>query len=585
MVKRTKVWSKKVKQIFFESRFRPTAKQKKIALIVIGAIFVMMVIGQFIYPRDRALPFTKVAGVDVGGKSTEEIRQLAVEMEDRTELEVYGHDRTLLKEKVGSLGVDIDEAQVAAQAVNYSWWLRLIPTSFLWAGPRVDQAAGSVDIAKADSYVADHLDILDATPVNARLRVDGGSVVIDSSKQGAHMTAEALKAGLVRGSYALAGVTRLDVGFESKDPSIDNDDLGSLKAKAQAAVDVEIELRYGDKAVAVPIEERGSWLVLNQDSATKPDDIKMSLDANRVAAYANNNFKEQAIKPAGVTEVYLTDGVEQRRVDGATGKAIDGGRLTATLSEHIFSSHEKTIVELPIADVPPQIKKHHTFTKSQAGLQAYVNSLADEGDIRVTVRQLGGHGWSASYRGGEQTVAASTYKVYVVAYALNQIKEGKASYDENINGTSMRTCIERTIIQSDNACPEVMLKRFGARNIANYFHERGYSQSTGFGVTHAMTTTNDLVKAMTDIQSGSLVSSSEQAFMMDLLGRTNHRAGVPAGSAAPRVLNKVGFLEGYLNDAAIVYHPGGTYVISVMTKGQSWAKIAEITRKIEELMY
>ena len=59
---------------------------------------------------------------------------------------------------------------------------------------------------------------------------------------------------------------------------------------------------------------------------------------------------------------------------------------------------------------------------------------------------------------------------------------------------------------------------------------------------------------------------------------------VPAGTSAT-VADKVGFLYGYLNDAAIVYHPSGTYVLSVMTDRLSWGKIAEITRKIEGIMY
>ena len=49
--------------------------------------------------------------------------------------------------------------------------------------------------------------------------------------------------------------------------------------------------------------------------------------------------------------------------------------------------------------------------------------------------------------------------------------------------------------------------------------------------------------------------------------------------------DKVGFLEGYLNDAAIVTHPKGKYVMSIITKSQSWGKIAEITRKLEDIMY
>jgi beta-lactamase class A len=89
---------------------------------------------------------------------------------------------------------------------------------------------------------------------------------------------------------------------------------------------------------------------------------------------------------------------------------------------------------------------------------------------------------------------------------------------------------------------------------------------------------------MIDIQQSTLVKGGERDFMLGLMRAQVYRQGVPAGTSAV-VADKVGFLNGYLNDAAIVYHPNGTYVISVMTSGASWGKIAEITRKIEGIMY
>ena len=124
------------------SRVRLTPKQKKIALMAVGAIFGVMILGQLVYPVDRALPFASVGGVAVGGKTTQEVREVVVGMEATTELEIYGHDRVLLKEKADLLGVDIDEEQVSNQVTDYPWWLRLVPTSFLWAGPKIQEVSG-----------------------------------------------------------------------------------------------------------------------------------------------------------------------------------------------------------------------------------------------------------------------------------------------------------------------------------------------------------------------------------------------------------------------------------------------------------
>ena len=64
--------------------------------------------------------------------------------------------------------------------------------------------------------------------------------------------------------------------------------------------------------------------------------------------------------------------------------------------------------------------------------------------------------------------------------------------------------------------------------------------------------------------------------------RNIYRQGIPRGINAP-VANKVGFLDGVLHDAAIVYASTGPYVLVITTDGSSWAHIAELTRQIEAL--
>lgn len=48
---------------------------------------------------------------------------------------------------------------------------------------------------------------------------------------------------------------------------------------------------------------------------------------------------------------------------------------------------------------------------------------------------------------------------------------------------------------------------------------------------------------------------------------------------------KIGFLWNYVHDTAIVRHPRGTYVMTIMTQGKSYAAIAAMTRDIERIMY
>lgn len=529
---------------------------------------------------------TRLAGESVGGMLRAEIEQRVDELYDKSTVEVRGKDRVMLAYKVADVGISTDKANIVDRTLSYPWWQRLIPSSILWAAPDVETFEPTIDEQALATFVERNQHNFVIAGENAHLTVDGATVKIAGGSQGARLGADQFVRGVKEAEYSLGKETDLAVNFTHTDPAIRATDLTEQQRRAQAIVDHDMELVFEDIAVAADKATIASWLVFDQAGASRAEEIVIGLDAEKVTTFIKSHFDKKVVQPAGITEVYLTDGVEQSRKSGPNGRAIDMTQMVKKI-EQVLTNSTQAEVSLPVmtTPVPPRINNNHTFTKSPAGLQAYVNSLGEDGDIRVTIRQIGGSGWYASYRGGEQTVAASTYKVYVVAYALNQIAEKKLSYDDPINGMTMRECIERTIVQSDNACPEAMIEKFGRTNLNNFLYARGYSRATTFtNATASQTTTNDLHKAMLEIDNGQLVNGAERTLMLQLMARTHHRQGIPAGSAGS-VNNKVGFLWSYLNDAAIVKHPSGTYVISIMTNNQSWSKIAEITKKAESLMY
>ena len=557
---------------------------RKVLLLVSASLIGVLLLVQLVYPGDRTLPGTMLAEHNITGWTKPDIEKLATELYETSTIEVGGSHKTMLARSLSAVGVSIDMKAVAEETTEYPLWLRFIPTSLFWYGREHEAFSGAVDQDRLDIFVAESESSFVIKPEHAKLAVEGAQVKVVDEVRGATLSADEFKQGVKGIAYRLGGPTVLDVKFSYSEPAIKKGDLSTLQQKAQAIVNAPIKLTFEHTSEAVTSETLASWLVFHQDEAEMVDDIAIDINNDMALQFVHTSFDKVVAKPAGVTEVYLTDGVEQSRTTGPDGRAVDEAATRAALTEALLGEGT-TDIALPARAVPATVKKHHTFTKSQRGLQAYVNSLADEGNIRVSVTQLGGNGWAASYRGNEQTVAASTYKVYVVAYALNQIAEGELSYDDQINGTSFRECISRTIINSDNSCPEAMIAKFGRSTLNDFLYARGYSRATTFtSAGAAQTTANDLVRAMIEIERGMLVKAGERDFMLGLMRAQTYRQGVPAGSSAT-VADKVGFLNGYLNDAAIVYHSGGTYVLSVMTDGLSWGKIAEITRKIEGIMY
>jgi beta-lactamase class A len=59
------------------------------------------------------------------------------------------------------------------------------------------------------------------------------------------------------------------------------------------------------------------------------------------------------------------------------------------------------------------------------------------------------------------------------------------------------------------------------------------------------------------------------------------RQGIPAGIPSKTVADKVGFMNGVLTDAGIVYGNTGAYVLIILTDGYSWSSIAETAALVD----
>lgn len=282
----------------------------------------------------------------------------------------------------------------------------------------------------------------------------------------------------------------------------------------------------------------------------------------------------------------MVDGEETSRTSAPSGLAIAADELREGIERALFESAAVKRLSARMVVVPPLVSYDRRYTSSQKGLKAYVEHVAMTENVMIAVSQVGGKRWSAYGRSDEQTVAASTYKLYVAAMLFKQISDGTLQWGSKILDTDIAGCLDRMIVASDNPCAEEFIRLLGGKSINEYLYSKGISRSTTLLMDDglARTTAGDLEKMLRGVESGSIVSGSGRAKLLELMERQRYRAGVPAGSGGT-VYNKVGFLWDYINDAAIVRHPKGTYTLAILTKGHSWGKVAEITRQIEQILY
>lgn len=375
--------------------------------------------------------------------------------------------------------------------------------------------------------------------------------------------------------------TTLTVPSRLVAPATTADSLQEVRVQAERALAIPLTLTADGKTFTPSSAERASWLLLSEGESGKTE---LRFDPDKLNEYLANLDKEVGV-PAGQTRIMLVDGKETARQTGESGRTIDTSAVLAAVQGHLLEGAGDNAVELPFRSTAPQIIYNESYTATQAGLQAYANDAAHRYNAAIAIQQVGGGGWSAEGRATVSMPSASTYKLYIAKMLFDKINRGETRWDDRMQDTTVSGCFDRMIIASTNACAEEWIRQFGRTNINNTLYGLGISGGTTF--THPVathTTARDLRTFLLGVNDGSLVSGAERDRLLGSLSRHTFRQGIPAGSKGS-VQDKVGFLWDYTHDAAIVHHPRGTYVMVIMTKGQSYARIAAITREVERIMY
>jgi hypothetical protein len=119
---------------------------------------------------------------------------------------------------------------------------------------------------------------------------------------------------------------------------------------------------------------------------------------------------------------------------------------------------------------PPPIFNKDSLDKA---ISDVVSSYTDL-DIGVSVKAIKDES-ASEYNGDLVFMAASTNKVPVVIYALNQVEQGKVKLNTPIQGIQLQTHIERMLVDSNNESWEALIRYFGNNNIKAYLNDIGIS--------------------------------------------------------------------------------------------------------------
>lgn len=468
--------------------------------------------------------------------------------------------------------------------LDYPWYLRIIPTSILWAHFVIGNDSKPIyqrDDNTLTTYINNELGgTCDVKPEDANLRVSDMKLTVIPSQNG--------------GTCDINNVHQI---LSKVEPRLDDGKVVISIKEIPPVISDSIAKQFGDDLTeklnngitlsaagvlqTIPAIQLFSWLDVDNTGSK----LTYSFNIERASDYLNQQFASKVAARPGTTTVYTYNFIETGKVLGVSGKTLDIGATLSNIKSFFDGNSEQAIVAtMPVA---PLINYVRSYSPTDVGLSALIQQYAQDhpGVFGVSLVELSGQNRRATYNDTKLFTTASTYKLFVAYSSLKRVESGVWNWSDQITSSkNLSTCFDDMIIRSDNDCGATLLLKIGHTNITNEAHAIGCIDTSFLGNDGIKTTAADLAILLAQLENGQILTQqSSRDRLIDDMKQNIYRQGIPAGVDGIVVADKVGFLDGLLHDAAIVYSPTGTYVLTILTDGSSWSTIADLTSKIEVL--
>jgi beta-lactamase class A len=561
-----------------------TLRHKKQLMIGAGVFVALVLLLQIFYPSSWLLPFTKIDGIAMSGWQKKDARWELDQRYSKEKIAVYfgKADHAYRSPVPADIKLQIKNDQRVTN-MQYPWYLRLVPSSILWAHATIKPAEPEYvhNAAAIKDYVSRELgQSCSVQPKNASFKAKDSKLEIISSADGGTCELGTVSSALSGAKVTITGENRITIPVKVIKPTIGDDAAKALVAQITSKLSKGAPITVGSAIQTVPAAEAYAWI----DAIEQEGKLTFTFNSGRASGYLNQQIAPKvAVKP-GVSKVTTHDFVETARQNGATGQTLDIDATLAQLKEYVES--KRPTVAAATKPIAPTVEYTRSYSPTDVGLSALLKHYAEAhpGTFGISLIELSGKRRRAAYQDTKVFTTASTYKLFVAYSSLKRVEEGVWHWTDPIQGgRNLDVCFDDMIVKSDNACAEALLQKIGFRPITAEIQALGLKSSTFLQGNTPQTTAGDLSTFNAMLVSGQLLSQqASRDKLLNAMKRNIYRQGIPAGTSS-QVADKVGFLEGLFHDAAVVYTPAGPYVLTIMSDGSNWATIADLTKQIETL--
>lgn len=544
-------------------------------------VFLTINLALVVVQKDRMPLNARVQNINLSLKTPDEAKKLLQKLESQAlNIDANGNSLEL---KLNELGMSIDADSTIHELNQGSGIYRLPLIKAISFKMTSQNPKYNFDKDKAISVFQSIGEKYSMPSVNATItlpQTPEGEIIIEPEKQGFSVDAQLTADQLINSMANVLQSKNLALKPGHKNADVTSKSLKPEQERLQKLMKFSTSLQYGDQRFEPDSGQRLSFL---QIALNENGQARGVYNKENIKAYINNVISPKVYKAPGSTVINILDGAQSTQSIGAQGLTINADE---TADAYISSwQDEQPTVEVKTQIIEPKTIYNKTYSHTDAGLSMLLSDFASSyrGEYQIFVKDLSG-GISASLNASTSTVPASTYKVFLAFVTFKKVEQGSLSINMETGSGSVLYCIEQMIVISDNTCAKALLNTIGWGEVDRVLHEAGFNSTNlnNSAGDYMSTNAQDVANIMERLYNGSLISNGNRDILFGFMGRQIYRSGIPAGSHGSAVIDKVGFLEGWNHDMAIVYSPSSTYILVVMTKNSSFSNISTLASKVHD---
>ncbi len=564
---------------------------------VVG-ILILAVVGdiifQVVFPSNALPPGTVVDGIQLGGVKKDEAVKKLDEAYGKVKTEIYFGESTVpyTIPTAKEVGIQVDNSK-RLEGVSYPLWLRLVPSSYMWASSmnQVGDPLYNYDKSTLDSFTLKNLgEDCNIEPQNATLKLEDDRFTVVKAVAGGKCNISDFK-NSVNSATVKDGkiVIRTPI---NETPALLTDEIAQqLADELNHSLTRDMPLQAGGQTNNVPSRTVKGWLTFKAVIAEPKDDGKptpaprlaMVVDKDRLRKYFDGSVSSRVEKKPGVTKIATTDFTVTSRTEGAPGILIDLDKTIVSIES--FIAQRASSAAVSTGPVPPSTQYSRKYTPSEVGFRALIEQFAqdNQGKIGIVYQEVSGKKpYTSGAANDSVAMKGSGIEGAYLAYAAQAgIEDGSIQPTDRIAGSrSVEDCIYDAIADQDSECSQALLDKVGHAKVQQRMVEAGLV-NTKFSGSHNTTTARDaFVFAEKIVIRKGLAVKKLDALEKPMRNLTLREGFI--GGAIGNVVSFGGERDTNYSEAGYVSQKG-RYIISFISEGSNAKTAAKLIQQIDKL--